>query len=280
MAYHSDNSNGQVVETSTLLPTSPDDRDNGSAKFSGLEYRSKPSSSGYSTLDRGLRSLGGQHLIDSWVDPRTKLEHRTKHRMKRTLIMVPCIFCLAILLHVVYHWAIHISPWNVQCDEYDDDDKFSELSCLAGDSGFCDVRYDGGGLVSCIDNKKACYRGNKNGTAMHTWCGTACNEHWGAYCVWEAWAHAKELCAGTFSPTTPSRRLASGKACAFHARCESCGSGGKCNKIYHAYYFSRIFFDFDYSANEQAAAALEPPVLKEWCEKWDYPYTEVTDVGR
>eukprot|EP00621_Florenciella_sp_RCC1693_P012442 CAMPEP_0182526618 /NCGR_PEP_ID=MMETSP1323-20130603/3320_1 /TAXON_ID=236787 /ORGANISM="Florenciella parvula, Strain RCC1693" /LENGTH=115 /DNA_ID=CAMNT_0024735509 /DNA_START=653 /DNA_END=1000 /DNA_ORIENTATION=- len=115
---------------------------------------------------------------------------------------------------------------------------------------------------------------------MHTWCGTACNEHWGAYCVWEAWAHAKELCAGTFSPTTPSRRLASGKACAFHARCESCGSGEKCNKIYHAYYFSRIFFDFDYSANEQVAAALEPSVLKEWCEKWDYPYTEVTDVGR
>ncbi len=51
--------------------------------------------------------------------------------------------------------------------------------------------------------------------------------------MWEAWANPEELCAGTFVPSAPGRRLnnfweekgldpANGRNCAFHARCEAC----------------------------------------------------------
>ena len=88
------------------------------------------------------------------------------------------------------------SPYNVKCDEYDDDGVFDEADCSGHDMDFCAVRDDGSGNVRCIDSHAACYRGNKNGTAFHQWCGSACDEHWGAYCLWDAWSNPKELCAG------------------------------------------------------------------------------------
>lgn len=167
------------------------------------------------------------------------------------------------------------SPYDVVCDDYDDDTVYTEATCGPKDNDFCKVKATDD--VKCIDHGNACYYGAENGTAFTSWCGTACEGSWGAYCLWEAWANLDLLCNGTFVPTAPARRLTDddlGRSCAFHARCETCSGKEKkyCTAVYQKYYYWDALLYPSYSGNEEAAAALEPVVLKTWCAEYDFTY--------
>ncbi|KAJ8601069.1 hypothetical protein CTAYLR_004508 [Chrysophaeum taylorii] len=171
------------------------------------------------------------------------------------------------------YWNGYEPMWNVTCGIYDDDAVYGAASCSEPDvEWFCDE--------DCAE-----------GSACYEVCGSACDYSasldysWGAYCVWEAWASLPDLCAGTFEPSSPDeqrRRLSvNGITCAWHAYCEAC-DGGKneyCQAVYH-YYFNATQ-DYIYTGNEQAAEALEEPILATWCEKFDLPKKEanIHDCG-
>jgi hypothetical protein len=175
-------------------------------------------------------------------------------------------------------WA----PYNVTCGAYDDDAVYTAAGCASQDAGFCYTE----DMTTCVDAATpsdddattACYTTCTNGTACDDWCGDACAAGWGAWCVWDVFAHLEDACAANYTPTSPARRRALrviwGQACAYHARCDACGatnaSEATCDDVYQKYYH-RDWLD-DYSGNEPAAAALEPAVFATWCAKFNYTY--------
>ena len=174
------------------------------------------------------------------------------------------------------------APYNVTCGDYDDDAVYTADGCEAQDARFCYAE----DLDTCVDAATpgdddattACYTACTNGTACYDWCGGACAAGWGAWCVWDVFAHLEDSCAANYTPTAPGTRRALrviwGQACAYHARCDACSATNAteatCDAVYQKYY-TRDWLD-DYSGNEPAAAALEPAVFETWCAKYNYTY--------
>ena len=175
------------------------------------------------------------------------------------------------------------SPYNVTCSEYDDDVVYSATTCKSQDWGFCykgDKTFSVDGAASEDDDATtASYTTCVNGTACYDWCNVACEQGWGAYCVWDIYANLEAACAGNYTPVSPGRRRLAvmnfGGACAYHARCEACNaSEATCDDVYHHYfYYDWKDDEWDaYSGNPQAAAALEPDVFATWCAKYHHTY--------
>ena len=102
------------------------------------------------------------------------------------------------------------SPYNVTCSEYDDDVVYSATTCKSQDWGFCykgDKTFSVDGAASEDDDATtASYTTCVNGTACYDWCNAACEQGWGAYCVWDIYANLEAACAGIYTPTAPGRR--------------------------------------------------------------------------
>lgn len=208
-------------------------------------------------------------------------------------IMLPGLAVLAVYLlwyasfapsKASSHINFKLALYNVTCSDFDDDTVYTSTSCASQDYGFC---YEGESTgATCVDGAGegdddeivACFDTCTNGTACFDWCGDACGESWGAWCVWGVWANLETSCAGNYTPTSPAlrRRALSewnwGTVCAYHARCEACTDDeSTCDDVYHKYFY----YDPDktsYSGNEPAAAALEASVFETWCDKYNYTY--------
>ena len=105
------------------------------------------------------------------------------------------------------------SPYNVTCSEYDDDVVYSATTCKSQDWGFCykgDKTFSVDGAASEDDDATtASYTTCVNGTACYDWCNVACEQGWGAYCVWDIYANLEAACAGNYTPVPPGRRRSS-----------------------------------------------------------------------
>jgi len=170
------------------------------------------------------------------------------------------------------------SPHNVTCSDWDDDTVYDEESCEGFDSGACQGSFDGPSITWPTDET---YQGCTNeSTGCYDWCGTACDDGWWSWCLWDVVAHAPELCAGNYTSKGPEAgddgrrilRTATGRTCGIHSYCSPCGDDNHyCKSMWDKYFVWRDSM----CANKQVAAALQPASLELWCEHWGLPYTPV-----